>query len=345
MDTPKLHQCLIVDDCGGVHALLQRGMSVDSQDAITGNTPLMDAAQYGAVRCVELLLSAGADRTIRNQYDEAAISLAANLDIVRLLVEAGDDIGDVNDEMRRALTGLGGDEKLNVSSEDYRAQRLRRFGRSNPEPMDLPFWREMVRTGVTAYRAKAQFGDESDYSHAVWCFHRFGTSFTALPDGRFVQVAGEHEDFYDPDFCIYNDVIVHDGPSSFRLFGYPEDVFPPTDFHTATLVGQDIYLIGSLGYQGSRVFGTTPVFRLSCDTWQITPVLTHGDNPGWIYTHRAKLIQPSTIQITGGEVCQWIDGKEEHVANRHAFQLDLRELRWSRATASQVSSRGNGVGG
>lgn len=336
MDAHKLHQCLVLDDCAGVDALLQQGMSVDCPDEFMGNTPLMDAAQYGALRCVELLLSVGADRTFRNKYGESAITLAANLDIVRLLVEAGDDIGDVNDEMRRALTGLGGDEKLNVSGEEYRAQRLRRFGRSNPEPMDLQFWREMVRTGVTAYSAKAQFGDEKDYSHAVWCFHRFGTSFTALPDGRFVQVAGEHEDFYDPDFCIYNDVIVHDGPGSFRIFGYPQELFPPTDFHTATRIGQDIYLIGSLGYQGSRVFGTTPVFRLSCDTWQITPVLTSGDNPGWIYKHRAKCVEPSIIQITGGEVCHWINGKEEHIPNPHTFRLDLGELRWS---------RGSGVGG
>lgn len=337
MDATQLHQCLMLDDRAGIHALLQQGLPVDCPDEFMGNTPLMDAAQYGALRCVELLLSAGADRTIRNKYGDTAISLAANLDIVRLLVEAGDEVGDVNDEMRRALTGLGGDEKLHVSSEEYRAQRLRHFGRSNPEPMNLPFWREMVRTGITAYQAKKQFGDEGDYSHAVWCFRRFGTSFTALPDGRFVQIAGEHEDFYDPDFCIYNDVIVHDGPGNFRIFGYPEDLFPPTDFHTATLVGHDIYLVGSLGYQGSRAFGTTPVFRVSGGTWEFTPVLTHGDNPGWIYNHRATYIEPGTIQITGGETCQWINDKEEHVANTHTFQLDLGELRWSRLTDSPTS--------
>ena len=46
----------------------------------------------------------------------------------------------------------------------------------------------------------------------VWCFSRFGTSLTELPDGRFVQIGGEHEDFYDPDFCIYNDVTVQKLP-------------------------------------------------------------------------------------------------------------------------------------
>jgi hypothetical protein len=35
-------------------------------------------------------------------------------------------------------------------------------------------------------------------------------SLTLLPDGRAIQIGGEHEDYYDPDFCIYNDVFVHE---------------------------------------------------------------------------------------------------------------------------------------
>jgi hypothetical protein len=41
---------------------------------------------------------------------------------------------------------------------------------------------------------------------------------------------GEHEDFYDPDFCIYNDVFVHERDGSVAIYGYPESVFPPTDY-------------------------------------------------------------------------------------------------------------------
>jgi hypothetical protein len=29
-----------------------------------------------------------------------------------------------------------------------------------------------------------------------------------------VQIGSEHEDDYDPDFCIYNDVFVHGGDDS-----------------------------------------------------------------------------------------------------------------------------------
>src|SRR6185312_15079372 len=100
-----------------------------------------------------------------------------------------------------------------------------------------------------------------------------------------VQVAGEHEDFYDEDFCIYNDVFVHSRDGGIRIFGYPESVFPPTDFHTATLIGEYIYLIGSLGYSGHRRYGTTPVYRLHTGTFKIEPLETTGAAPGWLYEH------------------------------------------------------------
>ena len=132
--------------------------------------------------------------------------------------------------------------------------------------MQVPFWVAMVRSGLTGYQAANRFGaDTFDRARPIWCANRIGQSLTLLQDGRVVQVAGEHEDGYDPDFCIYNDVIVHHPDGRLEIIGYPESLFPPTDFHTATLVGDRIIVIGSLGYQGSRVYGTTPVFALSID--------------------------------------------------------------------------------
>ena len=46
------------------------------------------------------------------------------------------------------------------------------------------------------------------YNGPTWCFSRFGQSETVLPDSSRVLIAGEHEDWYDPDFHIYNDVVV-----------------------------------------------------------------------------------------------------------------------------------------
>jgi hypothetical protein len=164
----------------------------------------------------------------------------------------------------------------------------------------------------------------------IWCAQRFGQSLTALPDGRVILIAGEHEDHYDPDFCIYNDVFVHAPDGSIAIFGYPETVFPPTDFHTATLMSEAIVVIGSLGYHGARRPGETPVFRLDLATFRIERLETRGDVPGWIYMHRAEAAGPREIRVRGGTVVTTRDGRETHEANTHTFVLDLDRLTWRR---------------
>ena len=112
---------------------------------------------------------------------------------------------------------------------------------------------------------------------------------TTARDGRILLIAGEHEDYYDPDFYIYNDVVVRHPDGRIDIFGYPRDVFPPTDFHTATLVGNDIVIIGSLGYLEERKPATTPVTVLDLETFTISKVVTSGPAPGWIHYHEAPL--------------------------------------------------------
>ena len=80
-------------------------------------------------------------------------------------------------------------------------------GTANPSLMDKPFWKYMVRHGGDAYSARMSFvqgGDPYVDDEPVWSFQHFGATRTKLPDGRIVCIAGEHEDFYDPDFYIYN---------------------------------------------------------------------------------------------------------------------------------------------
>ncbi len=189
--------------------LIEAGADVNTADD-SGNTPLMIAAQTGQAECVELLLEAGADPGSKNTFNEVALSMASSEQVIQKLVQAGENLNDISKEMRRLLTDMGGSDKLEVTREQYLAGRYLRFGGANPEVMNVPFWKEMVRTGINAYQAKMQFDDTEAYGKPVWCFDRFGTSFTALPDGRFLQIGGEHEDYYDPDFCIYNEVFVHD---------------------------------------------------------------------------------------------------------------------------------------
>ena len=164
----------------------------------------------------------------------------------------------------------------------------------------------------------------------VWCADRYGQTYTFLPDRRVVLVGGEHEDSYDPDFCIYNDVWVIEPDGKTTVLGYPKADFPPTDFHTATLVGNMIWLIGNLGYATDRVAGRTQVFALDTRTWHISAVETRGEDPGWISRHSATLIGADTIQVSNGTVeTKMFDGNKQ-IPNNTIFHLCTLKREWQR---------------
>jgi hypothetical protein len=181
---------------------------------------------------------------------------------------------------------------MEISRELFDQQRRPRFGNANPERMRLAFWEWMIRgresssteeigglgeigltmregklkSGYGPYRARDFFKISSDRKDGpIWTFDRMGASRSELLDGRVVSIGGEHEDFYDPDFCIYNDVVVFGGADQIEIYGYPKEVFPPTDFHTATLIGDRIFIIGGLGYQDARRPDHTPRLRARPD--------------------------------------------------------------------------------
>jgi ankyrin repeat protein len=309
-----------------LHWLLEKGVDPNATDEF-GGTALIEAAGNGDGECVRLLLDAGANALLVGDTS-TPIRSAANLEVARMLVLAGADIADVNEDVRDELTKRTRKDSIDSSPEDYHAAKHRIFGIANPQLMNLPFWQAMVACGKGAYRARSQFESEDFHGPAIWCFDRFGKSFTELPDGRVIEIAGEHEDYYDQDFCIYNDVIVHRGDGTFDIYGYPKDVFSPTDFHTATLIGNAIYIIGNLGYLGERQFGVTQVYRLDTETMTMEPVETTGSQPGWIHRHRAKLVG-NAIEVKGGKVCLVVDGKECIEDNDRPFVLDLGTMMWS----------------
>ncbi len=312
--------------------LLENGADVRATDDF-GSTALAAAAEEGDADAVDVLLRAGADAN-QTFASGSALGSARTREAALRLLEAGADPQELSFGGRRAILGYAPDpdeELLRVSAEEFRAFRSRRFGRRNPEAMNNPFWEGMIRAGVNAYRAAVRVEGERRLGarHGpIWCAERFGQSLTLLGDGRIVQVGGEHEDGYDPDFCIYNDVFVH-APGGVTIYGYPEAVFPPTDFHTATLIGGHVYLIGSLGYQGTRRFGETPVYRLDARTFRMERLVTTGDGPGWIYKHRGVLLGPHEIQVTGGKVATDVGGVEVHSDNRSTFILNAETLAWS----------------
>jgi len=308
--------------------LISEGFDPNEPDE-HGDTPLLQASHAGDVQCARILIDAGA-RLDYAHNGQNAVNAAENIEVVRLLVERGGDLADISDEMRAVLTRVPDDGVIRVSREEYQAAKYRRFGSSNPEKMNLPFWKSMVSSGASAYTARKQFDDTKIEPNAVWCFRRYGKSITELPDGRIIEIAGEHEDHYDPDFCIYNDVVVHHGDGTFDIYGYPKDVFPPTDFHTATLVGDCIYVIGSLGYFEERRFGDTPVYRVHINTLVIEEVQTSGEKPGWISRHRAIYDGRDTIRICGGKRQAQENGIQRYDDNSSEYILNLDSGVWTR---------------
>jgi len=222
---------------------------------------------------------------------------------------------------------------VNISRELFLEWRTPRFGRANPERMNNPVWEWLVRSRLGAYAANQKFDGPSALDAGPgWCFDRFGQSATNLPDGRKVLIAGEHEDHYDADFFIYNDVVVFHPDGNIDIWGYPAEVFPPTDFHTATLVGGRIILIGSLGHPEHRKPGTTPVMALDLASLSIVPVETSGPAPGWIHSHEAVLENGGTsILIRRGKLDR---GGEDSslIENIDDWRLNLSDWRWERVT-------------
>lgn len=217
-----------------------------------------------------------------------------------------------------------------------------RYGQRHPERVENALW-DLARAGNwSGYELKGYLRPApspgaacrnvsvSAYRDEVpgpfWSWQRFGRTTTALPDGRLIHIAGEHEDAYDPDFCIYNDVVVEHPDGRCEVYLYPKDVFPPTDFHTATLIGSHIWLIGSLGYRDLRRHGHTQVLKLDVRTLQFEVCATTGDGPGWISRHLAERIGDNALLVAGGKV----DTPEGYIANDDLFELDLRTLAWRR---------------
>jgi hypothetical protein len=98
-------------------------------------------------------------------------------------------------------------------------------------------------------------------------------------------------------FFIFNDVVIyHPQSQSYELYRYPTDVFPPTNFHSATLLGDSIWIVGNLGYKHDRG-DVTPVYRLQLDTLAIHKVEIDGDSPGWINEHAAEARGEGVIEI------------------------------------------------
>lgn len=219
-----------------------------------------------------------------------------------------------------------------LTPEEFLAWRTPRDVAQQAMPLDNPLWHWMVRTRWDAYTASKMLdGSSSCDAQPMWCFDRFGMSETHLSDGRIVYIGGEHEDFCDPNFHIYNDVVMIDAARAISIRGYPRDVFAPTDFHTATLVANDIFIVGCLGHPKQRVRDVTPVYRLTLESMHMGAVQTSGDSPGWLFGHSAALDADGvTLTIRAGE--RWRGKDLPLTENLDEWSLNTMTGHWKRLT-------------
>jgi hypothetical protein len=252
---------------------------------------------------------------------------------------------------------------------DYdRYYRAKTFGTENPAMMNNPLWNYSIKQHLTPEQLRLLFDNENNWdfdndkapggergpnwgwTNPAWCHSRMGATSTKLPDGRTVTVGGEYEDFYDPEFAIYNDVVVFSneavakdvrgelrmaevGDTIPTIYGYPKDVFPPIDFHTATLITaravddtsqttneEYIVLIGGLGYKSDNS-SHTYVYRLNLGDFSTAKIETSGEEPdGRTSNHLATLMEDG----------QGAKAIEIHRTDGSVFVLHVPSMRWER---------------
>ena len=159
------------------------------------------------------------------------------------------------------------------------------IGKSNPELINNKLFEYMIKTGIennkneiydfntfSAYDVRKILELDFIYEKIqdpIWCNQRFGRSKTKLKDGSIIYIGGEHEDSYDPDFYVYNDVILIDKNNNIKIFGYPLDAFPPTDFHIAILHDKYIYITRNSEHLH---YNSNKIYRLNIETFEMTKI-------------------------------------------------------------------------
>ncbi len=162
----------------------------------------------------------------------------------------------------------------------------------------------------------------------IWTFlSRMGQSKTLLPDETKVFIGGEYEDFYDPDFRVYNDIVIQKPDGEIQLWNYSLEQFPATDFHVAHYDknSHSIFLIGNLGYPETRKEGITQVLKVNLKTMNIEQLACFGKMPSWLNHHEMKVINDDELEFKNGYLIK----EKKYLRNLYTWRLSLRTLEWT----------------
>jgi hypothetical protein len=185
-----------------------------------------------------------------------------------------------------------------IASEVYRRARNPRYGTSNPDRSDNPFWHEMARRRWLPSRARLHFGDappprprwKEDGSHklkrtiedVVWTAAREDALDLTLADGRRLCIGGVITDYGDDyaDPWIYNDVIVTRTDGTVEILTYPLEVFPNLFWPAVgAAVGEHVYIYGQIDWRHSGDRSRAHVIlQLDTSTYEIVPVAAPPDS-------------------------------------------------------------------
>lgn len=299
-----------------------------------------DAASAGNIELLNKLLSTfERSATGAQQELSSALFMIESPECALALINMGGATGMFLDHGRWALLGIPGwdHDYVKITAEEFAHGRKIAFGSTNPEEIMTPYLRFAIRSRYQGYSLCSHCGsDEWGYLAPIWSAYRFGQSLTQLPDGRWVEIGGLHNDAHDT--AIFNDVILTTKGEP-RLFRYPEADFPPIYCHAAVFIEDSIFIIGGKPWTPPPADHETEVYRLNLKSMAINKVNVSGPSPGYIFDHSAWLVQGNKIQIFGGER-RFISSEEQippEGRSNFEWQIDLERMAWDQNAARDSS--------
>lgn len=93
--TPPLTKAVWDNDIPGIQSALKKGADVNAKNGEWGKTALMEASQVGNIEVVKVLLDAGADVNLKDEYDDTALLFSTwkcRTAVTQLLIDKGADV-------------------------------------------------------------------------------------------------------------------------------------------------------------------------------------------------------------------------------------------------------------
>ncbi|MFC4996057.1 hypothetical protein [Rubritalea tangerina] len=193
------------------------------------------------------------------------------------------------------------------------------------QDMTNPFWSTVCRRSLMPIKPMPPSMSEFFRLQAMLSYERFGMSETKLEDGRTILIAGEHEDYYDPDFFIYNDVIVKDANERFKSSAIPKTSFQPLTF-TVPLSSATVSTSLAPWLHRQAQEKDTPVYYLDLKDYTIHQVNSGQALAGSSSMKRSTNSRPTPSPSIVGK--RWIDSGDI-IDNFSKWQLKLDTKQWT----------------